>query len=145
MANYPFASIEDFRDVESINRYRTAVALGEDRAAVLAGMRAVSRDNGRTPMQWDGGPNAGFCPPGVTPWIAVNPDHVVVNAAAQRDDRGSVFAHYRRLVELRHTEPVVALGDFTMLLADDPQVYAFIRQLDGVRLLVLANRSSAGA
>src|ERR671932_2045012 len=139
MANYPFASIEDYRDVESINHYRTAVALGEDPATVLAGMRAVSRDNGRTPMQWDAGPNAGFCEPGVTPWIAVNPDHVTVNAAAQRDDPDSVFAHYRRLVELRHREPVVALGDFTMLLPDDEAVYAFTREFDGVRLLVLAH------
>jgi oligo-1,6-glucosidase len=145
MANYPFAGIEDFRDVESINHYRTAVALGEDPAAVLAAMRSVSRDNGRTPMHWDAGPNAGFCPPGVTPWIAVNPEHAAVNAAAERDDPGSVFTHYRRLIELRHTEPVVALGDFTMLLADDPQVYAFTRELDGVRLLVLANLASSDA
>src|SRR5919202_60016 len=108
MANYPFAAIEDFRDVESINHYRTAVALGEDPAAVLAAMRAVSRDNGRTPMQWDASENAGFCPPGVTPWIAVNPDHVTVNAGAERDDAASVFAHYRRLIDLRHTVPAVA-------------------------------------
>jgi oligo-1,6-glucosidase len=105
----------------------------------MAEIRPVSRDNGRTPMPWDAGPEAGFCPPGVTPWIAVNPDHVTVNAASQRDDPDSVFAHYRRLVELRHREPVVALGDFTMLLPDDEAVYAFTRELDGVRLLVLAH------
>jgi oligo-1,6-glucosidase len=141
MANYPFAGVEDFRDVESLNHYRTAVDLGEAPPDLLAGMRAVSRDNARTPMQWDAGPNAGFCPPGVPPWIAVNPDHTVVNAAAQRDDPASVFAHYRRLIELRHAERVVALGDFTLLLPDDEQVYAFTRELDGVRLLVLANLS----
>ncbi len=145
MANYPFADIADFRDVESVNHYHAALALGEQPALVLEGLRAVSRDNGRTPMQWDAGPNAGFCPPGATPWIAVNPDHLTVNAAAQRDDPQSVFAHYRRLVELRHREPVVALGDFSMLLPDDPQVYAFTRELDDVRLLVLANWSSADA
>src|SRR6185437_1651664 len=111
----------------------------------LAGLRTASRDNARTPMQWDAGPNAGFCPPEVTPWIAVNPDHVTVNAAAQRDDPDSVFAHYRRLVELRHTEPAVALGDFTLLLADDEQVYAFTRAYGGVELLMLANLSSLDA
>ena len=84
------------------------------------------------------GAEAGFCPPCVTPWIDVNPDHVNVNAESQRDDPDSVFAHYRRLVELRHREPVVALGDFTMLLPHDEAVYAFTRELDGVRLLVLA-------
>jgi oligo-1,6-glucosidase len=139
MANAPFASVEDLRDVESLNHYRSQVAAGRDPAAVMAEIRPVSRDNGRTPMPWDGGPEAGFCPPGVTPWIAINPDHVTVNAAAQRDDPDSVFTHYRRLVELRHREPVVALGDFTMLLPSDEAVYAFTRELDGVRLLVLAH------
>jgi oligo-1,6-glucosidase len=141
MANHPFTAIEEFRDVESLNHYREAVALGEPPGAVLAGLRAMSRDNARTPVQWSAGENAGFCPPGVTPWIAVNPDHVRVNAAAQREDRASVFAHYRRLIELRHTEPVVADGDFTMLLAEHPQVYAFTRAAGGARLLVLANLS----
>jgi oligo-1,6-glucosidase len=138
MANTPFGSVDDLRDVESVNHYRSQVAAGRDPAAVMAEIRPVSRDNARTPMPWDGGPEAGFCPPGVTPWIAVTTDHVTVNAAAQRDDPDSVFAHYRRLVELRHREPVVALGDFTMLLPDDKSVYAFTRELDGVRLLVLA-------
>jgi oligo-1,6-glucosidase len=145
MANYPFASIEEYRDVESRNHYLSAVALGSDPVSVLAGMRAVSRDNARTPMQWDASRNAGFCPPEVQPWIAVNPDHVSVNAAAQRDDPGSVFAHFRRLIQLRHTVPAVVLGDFTMLLPEDEQVYAFTRELDGVQLLVLANWSSSDA
>jgi oligo-1,6-glucosidase len=143
MANHPFASIEEYRDVESLNHYRTAVQLGEDPVSVLAGMRAVSRDNARTPMQWDASGNAGFCAPEVQPWIAVNPDHVSVNAAAQRGDPGSVFAHFRRLIQLRHTVPAVALGDFTMLLPEHEQVYAFTRALDGVQLLVLANWSSS--
>jgi oligo-1,6-glucosidase len=145
MANYPFTAVEQFRDVESLNHYRAAVGRGEAPDAVLAALRAMSRDNARTPVQWDDGPHAGFCPENSTPWIAVNPDHVDVNAAAQRDDPGSVFSHYRRLIELRHTEPAVAEGDFTMLLADDPQVYAFTRVLDGVRLLVLANLASRDA
>jgi oligo-1,6-glucosidase len=145
MANYPFASIEEYRDVESLNHYRTAVQLGEDPVSVLAGMGAVSRDNARTPMQWDASENAGFCPPEVQPWIAVNPDHATVNAAAQREDPDSVFAHFRRLIELRHTVPAVAVGDFTLLLPEDEQVYAFTRELDGVRLLVLVNCSSSNA
>jgi oligo-1,6-glucosidase len=134
MANAPFASADDLRDVESVNHYRSQVAAGRDAAAVMAEIRPVSRDNARTPMQWEAGPEAGFCPPDVTPWIAVNPDHATVNATAQRDDPDSVFAHYRRLIELRHREPVVATGDFTMLLPEDEAVYTFTRELDGVRL-----------
>ena len=99
----------------------------------------MGRDNARTPMQWDAGPQAGFTTG--TPWIDVNPDHESVNAAAQVGVEGSVFEHYRRLVALRHDEPVVALGDFTMLLPDHPTVYAFTRRLGDDELLVLGNFS----
>ena len=88
-------------------------------------------------MQWDDSAHAGFTTG--TPWIPVNPNHKVVNAAEALEDPDSVLAHYRRLIELRHTEPAVAHGDFAMLLPDDPDVYAFTRGLDGVQLLVLGN------
>ena len=81
---------------------------------MLAALRLRSRDNARTPMQWDGGAAAGFTTG--TPWIAVNPNYPEINAAAQIDDPESVFAHFRAVIELRHTDPVVAYGDFTMLL-----------------------------
>ena len=122
MTNVPFDSIEAFRDIESLNHYAEAVGAGEDPEAVLASMRPMSRDNARTPMQWDDSPHAGFTTG--EPWIAVNPNHSEINAREARADPGSVFHHYRRLIELRHDEPAVANGDFTMLLEDDPQVYA---------------------
>ena len=143
MTNAPFAGIDDFRDIESVNHYAVAVAAGEAPADVLPALRAMSRDNARTPMQWDDSPHAGFT--AGTPWIAVNPNHTEVNAAAQRGDPGSVLAHYRRLIELRHAEPAVVCGDFTMLLPDDERVYAFTRRLGTVELLVLGNFSGAEA
>jgi oligo-1,6-glucosidase len=88
-------------------------------------------------MQWDDSPHAGFTTG--TPWLAVNPNHKDINAAAAVADPDSVFHHYRKLIELRHTEPVVAHGDFTMLLPNDEHVYAFTRSLDGVELLTLGN------
>ncbi|MGY1642143.1 alpha-glucosidase [Geodermatophilus sp. SYSU D00703] len=139
MANAPFASLDDFRDVESLNHYAQAVAHGEDPGTVLAAMRRMGRDNARTPVQWDASSNAGFT--AGTPWIAVNPDHVEWNAQAQRADPHSVFAHHKRLIALRHELPVVATGDFTMLLPDHDSVYAFTRGLDGDRLLVVCNLS----
>jgi oligo-1,6-glucosidase len=139
MTNAPFASIDDFRDIESRNHYAEALEHGATPEQVLATMRPMSRDNARTPMQWDATEHAGFTTG--TPWIAVNPNHVEINARAARADPGSVFHHYRRLIELRHTEPVVALGDFTMLLPEDERVYAFTRRLDDVELLVLGNFS----
>ena len=141
MTNAPFARIEDFRDIESLNHYATAVAAGADPDDVLAALRAMSRDNARTPMQWDATSHAGFT--SGTPWLAVNPNHVEINAEAAIAAEGSVFHHYRRLIELRHDEPVVAHGDFTMLLPRDPTVYAFTRRLADVELLVLGNFSSA--
>ena len=139
MANAPWSGIEDFRDVESLNHWRDAVDGGAEPERVLDALRAMSRDNARTPVQWDNSAHAGFT--SGTPWLPVNPDADRVNAAMQRDDPGSVLAHYRRLIALRHDEPVVALGDFTMLLPEHPQVYAFLRRLDDVELLVLANLS----
>jgi oligo-1,6-glucosidase len=140
MTNAPFSRLEDFRDIESVNHYREAVAAGQDRAAVLTALRAKSRDNARTPMQWDSSPHAGFTTG--TPWLPVNPDYRGINAAEQVADPGSVLSHYRWLIELRHTEPAVAYGDFTMLLPDSETVYAFTRRWGGTELLVLANFSA---
>jgi oligo-1,6-glucosidase len=139
MANFPFSSLEEFADVESLNHHVHAVSTGHDPAEVLAALRTMSRDNARTPVQWDASENAGFTTG--TPWLAVNPDHVEWNAEAQRTDPTSVLAHYRRLIALRHDLPVVALGDFAMLLPEHDSVYAFTRSLDGVTLLVVCNLS----
>jgi oligo-1,6-glucosidase len=137
MANYPFTAIGEFRDVESINHYAAAVQAGQDEAAVLAALQRMSRDNARTPVQWDASPSAGFTTG--TPWLPVNPDHVQWNAAAQHGDPQSALSHYRRLIALRHCDDVVALGDFTMLLPEHDEVYAFRRSLGGSALLVLCN------
>jgi oligo-1,6-glucosidase len=139
MTNAPFDGPDDFRDIESVNHYRSAVAAGGDPAAVLAGLRSRSRDNARTPMQWDDSPAAGFTTG--RPWIAVNPNHAEINARAQVDDPDSVFAHYRAVIALRHSEPAVVDGDFTMLLPDDPSIYAFTRTFGATTLLVVANFS----
>ena len=106
---------------------------------MLAALRTMGRDNARTPMQWDATKHAGFTDG--EPWMAVNPNHTEVNAEAAVADPDSVFHYYRRLIELRKAEPAVAHGDFTMLLADDPVVYAFTRRLGDTELLVVANFS----
>ena len=140
MTNFPFTSIDDFQDIESVNHYRHAIEAGVEEEHLLAAMRHISRDNARTPMQWDDGPNAGFTEG--KPWLAVNPNHREINAAAQVDDPESVFSHYQRVIALRHDLPVVADGDFSMLLPDDDDVYAFTRRLAGDELLVVGNFSS---
>jgi oligo-1,6-glucosidase len=139
MTNVAFTSIEEFRDIEARNHYASAVGRGHDPAAVLAAMAPMHRDNARTPMQWDTSPHAGFTTG--TPWIDVNPNYLTINAAAARADPDSVFHHYRRLIELRHTSAVVVDGAFEMQLADHPHVYAFTRTLGSESLLVLGNFS----
>jgi oligo-1,6-glucosidase len=139
MTNTAFAGIEDFRDIESINHYAWATAAGVPAEQVLASLRTMGRDNARTPVQWDASPHGGFTTG--TPWIAVNPNYREINAAEQWADPQSVLQHYRAVIALRHSEPAVVHGDFTMLLPEDPQVYAFTRRLGAVELLVLANFS----
>ncbi len=139
MTNAPLAHLDDFRDLEALNHYAEAVAAGGDPESVLHTLRPMARDNARTPMQWDSSPHAGFTTG--TPWIDVNPNHVEINAAAATADPDSTYHHYRRLIALRHDEPTVALGDFTMLLADHPTLYAFTRRRGSTELLVLGNFS----
>lgn len=140
MTNAHFTRFDQYRDIESVNHVAQARTLASATdEQLLAGLAAMSRDNARTPVQWDATPQAGFTTG--TPWLAVNPNHREINADAERADPESVFHHHRRLVELRHTDPVVALGDFTMLLPEDEQVYAYTRELDGDALLVVVNVS----
>jgi oligo-1,6-glucosidase len=141
MANIPFTSIGDLQDIQARGFYAEAAARGgADLPALLRVMGQRSRDQGRTPVQWDGSPGAGFTTG--TPWIAINSDHVTVNAAAQVGEAGSVFEHYRRLIALRHADPVVTDGDFELLLPDHPAVWAFLRRRPGAELLVAANFSA---
>ncbi len=142
MTNMSFGAISDYRDIEVLNHHREATThLGHTDAEVLAAVAPLNRDNARTPLQWDTTGNAGFTTG--TPWIAVNPNHNRINAAAQLDDPASVLAFYRKVIELRHRDPVVSDGDFTMLLPEDEHVYAFLRTVPGTELLVLGNFSGS--
>lgn len=139
MTNGHFTKIEDFRDIETLRYHDEAIARGVDPDTVMSAVRVSSRDNARTPMQWDSSRHAGFTTG--EPWIAVNPNHVHVNAAEATADPDSVFHHYRALIAMRHTEPVLVDGDFTLLAPDHPRLWAFTRRNASVELLVLANLS----
>jgi oligo-1,6-glucosidase len=140
MTNVPFSSIDDFRDLESLNWYEEATThLGRDPNEVLKALRQMSRDNARTPVQWTGGPQAGFTTG--TPWIAVNPNYPEVNAELDRSSTRSVHRFYKRLIALRHESGVVQLGRYELEQDDHPVLYAFTRTLDGARIRVLGNVS----
>ncbi|MGO0577831.1 alpha-glucosidase [Ornithinimicrobium panacihumi] len=137
MTNAPFALLEDFRDIETLNYVAERELAGTPFADVLDGLRAKGRDNARTPVQWTAGEQAGFTTG--EPWIAVNPNHVEINAEAQVGVEGSVFEHYRALIALRHEEPAVSHGTITPLAMDHPDLWAFEREQEGTRLLTLAS------
>ena len=140
MTNANFEAIEDYRDVESLNMYREFVnERGFDPQVVLGMLRAKSRDNARTPMQWNAEANAGFTTG--TPWIKVNPNYTTINTEQALADPDSIFHYYRRLIQLRKDNPVIAYGTYDLLLADHPQIYAFTRTWQADRLLVILNFS----
>jgi len=139
MTNAGFTSLEQYRDLESLNWAAAARAEGRTEESILHSLAVKSRDNARTPMQWDASEHGGFTTG--TPWIAANPNAAEINAMAAVADPDSVFHHYRRLIEMRHSLPVVVHGGYRPILEDDEQVFAYIRTLHETRLLVLANLS----
>ena len=143
MSNTVFEGIEDFEDIESTNYYRLAVERGEDPQTILSGLRAMGRDNARTPVQWDGSTHAGFTEG--MPWIAVNPNYPVINASEQVGDPTSVFAYFKALIELRHRLAVVANGSFERIDAGSREIFAYRRVLGERELIVIGNLSSRDA
>lgn len=137
MTNAGFTSLEQYQDVESINHYHILRARGLHEDSVYDILRVHSRDNSRTPMQWDAGTQGGFTTG--TPWISVNPNHTRINAAAQVGDPDSVFTHYQKLIALRKQYDVIAYGDFAPLDQQHPSVLAYTRRLNGEQLVVVNN------
>jgi oligo-1,6-glucosidase len=100
-------------------------------------IHAKSRDNARTPVQWDGSEHAGFTTG--TPWIRVNPNYKEINVANALADPDSVFHYYKKLIQLRKENPVIVYGSYELILDDHAEIYAFTRALDEDRLLVILN------
>lgn len=140
MNNIKFDNIEDYRDIESINMYRQVKERGGDLHAFLEAQKISARDNGRTPFQWDDSPNAGFT--SGTPWLKINPNYTTVNAAAQEHDPNSVLNYFRKMVKIRKSEPALVYGRYTQLDAENPDVYAYIREYGDTRILVVLNFKS---
>ena len=137
MKNINFNSIEDYRDIATINKYKETKATGGDLAAFMALQKRSSRDNSRTPFQWDSTANAGFTTG--TPWIKVNPDYTLVNAAAQENDPNSTLNYFRKIVQLRKDNLVLVYGEYTLLDKDNPAIYAYTREGYGKKMLILLN------
>lgn len=144
MTNAYMENIADYRDIESLNAYKELTTKENIPAKTVMGyIKAVGRDNARTPMQWDASDNGGFT--SGTPWLQVNKNYKTINAAAQVNDPDSVFAYYKKLIALRHTNEVMVNGVYDVLIPDHPQIYAYTRTLGDKQLLVLCNDSDTNA
>ena len=137
MTNCHFRSIDQYRDVESLNYYQILQQQGKSSAEAMEIIQQRSRDNGRTPMQWDGTAHAGFTTG--TPWIGVVDNYPAINAAAQVDDPDSVYSYYKNLVALRKQHRVISEGQIEFLYKDDPDLLAYRRWDGDSQLLVLCN------
>lgn len=144
MTNAYMENIADYRDIESLNAYKELTTKENIPAKTVMGyIKAVGRDNARTPMQWDASDNGGFT--SGTPWLQVNKNYKTINAAEQVNDPDSVFAYYKKLIALRHTNEVMVNGVYDVLIPDHPQIYAYTRTLGDKQLLVLCNDSDTNA
>ena len=141
MTNAPFADIGDYRDLESVNAYNALVVESKriTKENMLRYLRIKSRDNSRTPMHWNDGPNAGFSTG--QPWIMLNPNYREINAQEQTRREDSVFRYYRELIRLRKTLDIITYGDFELLLPDHRDLFAYMRAYKTEKLLVVCNFS----
>lgn len=137
MTNPHFDDIRQYRDVESLNYYRILLEQGKTSREAMDILQARSRDNGRTPVQWNAGENAGFTTG--TPWIGIDKNYQTINAAAQRNDPDSILAFYKRLIQLRKEKKVIAEGEIAFLEKENANVLAYRRVLDGEELIVFNN------
>ncbi|MCM3491077.1 alpha-glucosidase [Alkalihalophilus marmarensis] len=138
MTNIHFDSIEDYRDIETLNHYREMVKeKGMKPEDVMPAIYVKSRDNARTPMQWSAKDKAGFTTG--TPWIHVNPNYKNINVEQALKDKDSIFHYYKKLIQLRRQHEVIVYGKYQLLDADHPSVFSYERELGGEKLIIICN------
>lgn len=143
MTNIRFDKMEDYRDVSTLNEYLYQKTHGGNLAEFIKRKAFESRDNGRTPFQWDNTTNAAFS--SGKPWINVNPNYTTINAAAQDKDANSVLNYFRKMVQLRKDNLALVYGKYTLLDKDNAAAYAYTRELNGKKFLVLLNFTAKDA
>jgi oligo-1,6-glucosidase len=137
MSNIKFDKIEEYNDIEIKSNYAQVKAKGGDLKRFLEGMKVSSRDNGRTPMQWDNTTSGGFTTG--KPWLKVNENHAAINVTNQEKDPNSVLNYFRKLTALRKSDTIFVYGDWELQLKEDPNIFAYTRNYNGRKVLVLLN------
>ena len=137
MTNVRFDDINDYNDIESLNMYKDRLSKGYSHNEIMESIYAKGRDNARTPMQWDDSENAGFTTG--TPWLAVNKNYDKINAKQCLQDENSIFNHYKKLIYIRKNNDTIIYGDYKLLCEDDENIFAYVRELNGDKILVVCN------
>ena len=137
MTNVRFDDINDYNDIESLNMYKDRLSKGYSHEEIMESIYAKGRDNARTPMQWDDSENAGFTTG--TPWLAVNKNYDKINAKQCLQDENSIFNHYKKLIDIRKNNDTIIYGDYKLLCEDDENIFAYVRELNGDKILVVCN------
>jgi oligo-1,6-glucosidase len=138
MTNVRFDSIDEYKDIETINMYNEKVNQnGEDPAKVMESIYVKGRDNARTPFQWDNSEHGGFTTG--NPWLQVNPNYTEINARQAVEDENSIYHYYRKLIQLRKEHPIIVNGSYDILVPEDEKIYVYTRTLESQKLLVLLN------
>ncbi|WHY01524.1 alpha-glucosidase [Neobacillus sp. DY30] len=143
MTNVQFDSIDDYNDVSAKNMYRLKKAEGVPHQEIMEVIWSSGRDNSRTPMQWSEEKNAGFSTG--NPWLKLNPNYKTINVSSQERDASSVLNFYKKMIQLKKENEVFTYGKYDLLMADDPQIYAYTRTLNDGKILVMANLSISPA
>ena len=137
MTNVRFEDINEYNDIETLNMYKDRISKGYSHDEIMASIYAKGRDNARTPMQWDSTENAGFTTG--NPWLAVNKNYKFINAEDCLQDKDSIFYHYKKLIEIRKHNDTIIYGDYKLLLPEDKNVFAYSRELNGDKIVVVCN------
>lgn len=137
MTNVRFESLEDYKDIETLNMYNERKKQGYTHEEIMLSIYTKGRDNARTPMQWDDSQNAGFT--SGQPWLKVNPNYKEINAESQLKDENSIFNYYKKLIKIRKSNSVVVYGKYELMLEENKEIFAYTRTLENEMLLVICN------
>ena len=143
MTNVKYSSIDKYDDVKSINSYNEMIEKGFSKQEGMKHLWATSRDNARTPMQWNNSKNAGFSKS--EPWIEINDNYKIINVENQINDEDSIFNFYKKMIKLRRNSDVLIYGEYDLILKDDENIYSYIRKLDNEKIIVITNLTNKKA
>ncbi|MBS1626828.1 MAG: alpha-glucosidase [Bacteroidetes bacterium] len=139
MNNIRFDNIEDYRDIHTINYYKHLAATGQNTEAFINAQKEVSRENSRTPIQWNNSLNAGFT--NGTPWLKINPNYNEINVALAEENPDSILHYVRKMIALRKATPTLVYGDYELLAEEDEKIFAFTRSFDNEKIVTVLNFS----